>query len=328
MMYPIENGYVHTLAWLLEEGFDTEDTDEFGTTPLMVAAEYGANESVRLLLEAGSNLDARDHIGEKAIKKATSIEVIRMLMGAGEDINDIDDSMRAALTGVEYEGELQTSREEYVAGKHRRFGNANPEVMDVDFWKAMVRSGVTAWMARAAFNDTNKLHEGPVWCFHRFGKSITELPDGRFIEIGGEHEDSYMADFCIYNDVVIHHGGGKFDILGYPKSVLPPTDFHSATLIGSYIYIIGCIGYMGERIYHDTPVYRLHCETLSIEKVETTGEKPGWISTHRACLKEGSEIHLSGGKVCAMVNGKEEYCENPTSYVLDLADMGWRRVQV
>ena len=45
--------------------------------------------------------------------------------------------------------------------------------------------------------------DGPVWCFSRFGTSLTELPDGRFVQIGGEHEDFYDPDFCIYNDVTV-----------------------------------------------------------------------------------------------------------------------------
>lgn len=89
-------------------------------------------------------------------------------------------------------------------------------------------------LTRAAFDDTDSLDE-PVWCFHRFGKSITEFPDGRIIEIGGEHEDYYDPDFCIYNDVVVHYGGGRFEIFGYPEEVFPPTDSHSATLVGDVI---------------------------------------------------------------------------------------------
>jgi ankyrin repeat protein len=326
MAYPIESGHVPMLTWLIEEGFDLDATDDFGDTPLMTAAEHGETECAKLLIEAGANTAAVDHIGDRAIKHASNVEIVRLLVAAGEDLNDMDDEIRALMTGVDYEGELHSSEEDYRAGKHPRFGTDNPDVMQVEFWKAMVRSGVTAYSAKIVFNDTGCPPDGPVWCFHRFGKSITELPDGRFIEIGGEHEDSYMSDFCIYNDVIIHHGGGRFDILGYPKEVFPPTDFHSATLVGDHIYIIGSIGYMGERMYGETPVYRLSCDTFAIEKIESTGEKPGWISEHRACLNGESEIHLSGGKVCCMVDEKEEYQVNQNRYALDLMRMTWRRL--
>ncbi|KAK4449002.1 hypothetical protein QBC34DRAFT_300250 [Podospora aff. communis PSN243] len=43
----------------------------------------------------------------------------------------------------------------------------------------------------------------PSWCFDRFGRTTTWLEDGRIVFIGGEHEDWYDPDFCIYNDVVV-----------------------------------------------------------------------------------------------------------------------------
>jgi hypothetical protein len=36
----------------------------------------------------------------------------------------------------------------------------------------------------------------------RFGQSLTFLPDGRAVQIGGEHVDFYYPVFCIYNDVL------------------------------------------------------------------------------------------------------------------------------
>ena len=65
-------------------------------------------------------------------------------------------------------------------------------------------------------------------------------------------------------------------------------------------------------------------ELLTPEKVDTTGEKPGWICHHRACYSEGSGIVLSGGKIRALVSGSEEYLDNRNSYVLDVPGMVWR----
>ncbi len=336
LMYAIESECRSMLLWLLQEGFDVEAADDFRDTPLMAAVENDAAEFVRILLQAGASVEATNSIGEPAIDKATDIEILRLLLDAGAALSEINGTMRAALTGVSVPDdgewpEIEASAEEYAAAKHRRFGTSNPEVMNLPFWKAMVRSGATAWQAQATFDDTE--HSGsdeeedePVWCFHRFGKSITELPDGRFIEVGGEHEDYYMPEFCIYNDVVVHHGGGRFDILGYPEDVFPPTDFHSATLVGNSLYIIGSVGYMGERKYGQTPVYRLDCETLAIEKIETSGEQAGWISGHKA-VRQDDSIVVSGGNVCALVDGREEHLENTQAFGLDLASMMWRRAE-
>jgi hypothetical protein len=126
----------------------------------MKAAAEGATECVRRLLEAGANpgqtdktdttdertnatlreinadngldldpdvLDFSKLPGEAAIAKAANLDIVRLLVAAGEDLNDISDEMRAELTGRQTDGEVVCTAEEYAAGKHRRFGTANPK---------------------------------------------------------------------------------------------------------------------------------------------------------------------------------------------------------
>src|SRR5207253_1603305 len=114
--------------------------------------------------------------------------------------------------------------------------DANP------FRRAMVQAGCNAYRARVLFDDP-KRYDRMVWCYDRFGRTTTWLPDGRILEIAGEHEDHYDPDFCIYNDVVVFDGKGGFEILSYPETVFPPTDFHTATRVDDSLYIIGCLGY-------------------------------------------------------------------------------------
>jgi ankyrin repeat protein len=331
VMYAIESNHIEILEWLIEEGFDTEATNDFGTTPLSFAAERGATDFVQLLLEAGEGASRTSYFAREAIHKASNLEIVKMLVDAGADLSDINNNMRRLLTGNGNRDDIcNIFQEQYFNGKYRRFGKANPEVMEIEFWQAMVQSGIGAWGARKRFDDTGdnvlRHEDEPVWCFDRFGRTITQLPDGRIIEIGGEHEDSYDPDFCIYNDVVVYQGDGKFTILGYPKHIFPPTDFHSATLVREYIYIIGCLGYRDERIYNETPVYRLHSQTFKIEKIETTGEKPGWINQHKAYYQEQSQICITGGKVFVRVEDRTDYVENDNDYILDLKKMSWNRV--
>lgn len=323
LMYAIESDRIEVMRWLIDQGWKIEVPDEFGNTPLMVAASSGATECVQMLLEHGADPKRVSHCNDTAIKVAANLPIVRLLVNAGEDLSEISDDIRALLTGVGQE-DLQLSLEQYLAGRYRRFGQTNPEVMDIEFWKAMIRCGHPAYYAQAKFPDPEHL-EGPVWCYYRFGRTITELPDGRIVEIGGEHEDYYDPDFCIYNDVVVYQGDGTFKILGYPQAVFPPTDFHSATLVGDYIYIIGNLGYTEARVEQETPVYRLHCQTFQIEKVETTGDKPGWISRHKASYHEPSQICITGGQVFMRRNGKSEYIENQTDYVLNLTELSWIR---
>ena len=163
----------------------------------------------------------------------------------------------------------------------------------------------------------------PVWCAQRFGQSLTLLPDGRAIQIGGEHEDYYDSDFCIYNDVFVHHADGRIDIFCYPEDVFSPTDFHTATLIGDAIYIIGGLGYQGSRRFGETPVHRLDTNTLQIHRVDTTGKPPGWISRHRAALVSPNEIRVWGGKIAREVGETESYDDNHGSWVFDVTGRRW-----
>ncbi|AFY44000.1 ankyrin repeat domain-containing protein [Nostoc sp. PCC 7107] len=330
LMYAIENNRLEVLQWLITEGFDIEATDEFSNTALIIAAEHGATDCVKILLEAGANPSRINHCNDKAIKIATKTEIVRMLIAAGEDVSDINNDMRRSLTGIDnHKFSLsQVTPEQYFTGKHPRFGKTNPELMEIPFWQAMICEGCSAYAAKNFFDDTENCQD-KVWCYDRFGRTITQLPDGRIVEIAGEHEDYYDPDFCIYNDVVVYQGDGNFQIFGYPQDVFLPTDFHSATLVGEYIYIIGSLGYFGTRIYHETPVYRLHIHTFIIEKVETSGYKPGWISEHKAYYQKPDKIHITGGKLCVINDEKiEDYIDNSVDYILDLIDLTWSRIAV
>jgi ankyrin repeat protein len=330
LMYAIENNRLEVLEWLVAEGFNIEATDDFGNTALIIAAEHGATDCVRILLEAGANPSKINDCSDIAIKLAANKEIVRMLVIAGEDLSDINDYMRRSLTGID-NGKFSLSKlspEQYFAGKHPRFGKTNPELMQISFWQAMICEGCSAYTAKNLFNDTENWQD-KVWCYDRFGRTITQLPDGRIVEIAGEHEDYYDPDFCIYNDVVVYQCDGNFQIFGYPEDVFPPTDFHSATLFGKYIYIIGNLGYANTRIYDETPVYKLHIHTFEIEKIETTGEKPGWISRHKAYYKNPAKIYITGGKLCVLGSDEsEDYIDNSVDYILDLIDLTWSRATV
>src|SRR5439155_18625462 len=122
--------------------------------------------------------------------------------------------------------------------RSRRFGAGNPEKMVEPFWEGMIRSGINAYRAAERYDNNADLKRSPVWCAQRFGQSITRLLDGRIVQVAGEHEDSYDLDFSIYNDVFVHETGGMIHIFGYPESVFPATDFHTATLVGEQIFLI------------------------------------------------------------------------------------------
>lgn len=219
---------------------------------------------------------------------------------------------------------MKISRECFQTERHRRFGQTNPERMNSAFWQHMIKSGQTAWSARDEFEIYHDFDSGPVWCFQRFGMSCTRLPDGSIIYIGGEHEDFYDPDFCIYNDVIVRDPQGEITIYGYPKHIFPPTDSHSATRVGDKIYLIGCLGYLSERVIGETPVYTLDCQTFEIQKIETTGQKPGWLYKHKAKFFEPQNcIRIRAGQVFEVEGNQPSSHENLEMYWLHISTHEW-----
>ncbi len=206
-----------------------------------------------------------------------------------------------------------------------RFGRTNPERMNNPVWEWLIRSKISAFSADEIFDDS-ACYEGPGWCFDRFGQSSTKLRDGRTVMIAGEHEDFYDSDFYIYNDVVVVHPDSKMDILGYPADIFPPTDSHTATLVGNRIIIIGCLGHPEQRKPGTTPIFIFDIDTLGISKAQTIGTPPGWIHKHTATLEEGgASILIQRGLL--VHSGKESsLVENINDWRLHLTDWRWERI--
>ena len=328
LFYAIQGHHPDMLRWLLSGGADVRQVNEFGSTALIEAVCLDDVACVEILLNAGANIEV-DANGT-ALSRADSCEIIKRLLDAGADPAHLSYGGRRALLGLTDIGSdalAAMSPNDFQGAFARSFGKSNPERMCVPFWEVMVRCGVSAYEARQRFEETTGALVGPVWCAQRFGQSLTFLPDGRAVQIGGEHEDFYDADFCIYNDVFVHERDGGTELYGYPESVFPPTDFHTATLIGDSIYVIGALGYLGNRRYGETPVYRLDVHTLRMDRVDARGEAPGWIYKHRAVVANSHEIQVWGGKVVS-ANGSEELHEpNLDCFVLDLNSLLWRQEQ-
>lgn len=211
------------------------------------------------------------------------------------------------------------SRRDFEAQRGRRFGASNPERMDLPFWRAMVHEheearlrrwerrepeglGYSPTSARRYFGEEDDDTKGPIWNFDRMGSTRTAHPDGRVIHVAGEHEDFYDPDFCIYNDVVVLDLDGSIQIFGYPREVFPPTDFHTASLCGERLILIGCLGYPEERRPGVTPVFALHLDDYRVEPLPSHGEAPGWIWGHEAELSHGV-ITIRGGEVWSSKDG-------------------------
>ncbi|NRA15564.1 MAG: hypothetical protein HRU04_08715 [Oceanospirillaceae bacterium] len=213
----------------------------------------------------------------------------------------------------------------YSQWRSPRFGKKNPDRIESIVWLWLVRSGLSAYEANEKMDGPSSLVKGASWCFDRMGQSVTELPDGRKIFIGGEHEDHYDPDFCIYNDVVVENTDGSIDIYSYPKENFPPTDFHSATFLDNKIIIIGSLGYTDDRAIGNTQVYLLDTTSFEIHNVNTTGSSPGWIHDQEASLEfDKSRIIIKKGKV--YIGNDSPLRENIDDWELDLKEWQWKPI--
>jgi hypothetical protein len=330
------------VRWLLAKGFDANETDEFGGTALITAAEVNSVEIVKDLLESGADIGAsfnlsasvrnidrsrlgmdplsqdlestgREHF-QTAASNTRSAAVARLLIEAGAKPHEFENDVLRDLTGASLMQEQQITRAIYEAQKNRRFGTQNPEPVAYEFWLEMVRSGKSEFGA-------NNISGPAIWSFDRFGMSTTELPGNVWVQIAGEHEDHYDPDFCIYNDVILHKGGGDTQIYIYPREVFPPTDFHTATLVDDAIILIGSLGYYENRPVGRTQVLSLNLKDFSIDRIESSGELPGWISRHQARL-DGDKITVWGGDVW----DGADLVPMDGAYRLSLASGIWQKV--
>jgi hypothetical protein len=205
-----------------------------------------------------------------------------------------------------------------------RRGTSNPEPSNNPVWEWLIRCRWNAWRASQHFQCPSACEFGPGWCFDRFGQTKTSLTDGRTVHIAGEHEDHYDPDFFIYNDVVVQHPNGVLEIFNYPVEAFPPTDFHTASLVGNQIIIIGNLGYDEERQPGTTPVFVLNLTNFEISRSETSGTSPGWLFKHWATLSaDCRSIVVSGGKIqSADGHGRE----NIDDWVLHLEDFRWEKL--
>lgn len=213
----------------------------------------------------------------------------------------------------------------YSKWRSPRFGKKNPDKIESNVLCWLIRSRITAYEANEKMKGPSPVDEGASWCFDRMGQSVTELPDGRKIYIGGEHEDHYDPDFFIYNDVVVENTDGSLNIYFYPKDDFPPTDFHSATFTDNKIIIIGSLGYPADRIVGHTQLYLLDTTSFKIHNVNATGHSPGWLHDHEASLELGNNrIIVKKGKIDL---GKDSPLrENIDDWELDIEEWQWRAI--
>lgn len=219
----------------------------------------------------------------------------------------------------------EVTRELFLKWRDARRGAFPGEDLTNPVWLWLTDSNISAYTGNDHFKGPSSYGGNAGWSFNRFGRSLTELPDGTRIMIAGEHEDHYDPDFFIYNDVIIAHPNGRIEIHGYPEDHFPPTDFHSATLVGGELVLIGNLSYPHLRRFGETQVFAYEIGTKRFRRIETSGDAPGWIASHQASPDGRNGIIVKGGKID---HGEDHggYLENFNSWRLDLNDWKWERL--
>jgi hypothetical protein len=94
---------VKVVAFLLENGAninDKEYRDLIDQTPLIIAAQNGCTDIVRILLDAGANIEHKNDQGENALISAAQeghIDTVKLLLEAGADINQSNSDGETSL---------------------------------------------------------------------------------------------------------------------------------------------------------------------------------------------------------------------------------------
>ena len=289
----------------------TLETYDVGMLKLLLAQGADVHQISDIALCTDEPLGILDADGKPAVRA-----YIAALLDAGWSIDDLDEYEHGQIryvTEAYLIPQQDLAAPGFVDPAERCAGNANPEERTLPYYLEMLRTGESSFAARQRIPALPHA----VWTADRFGQSTTRLPDGRWVQIGGEHEDFYDSDFVIFNYVVVHTPGDGALVFFYPASIFPPTDFHSATLIDGSIWIIGGLGYMSDRQPGETLVHRLDLSEFSMHRIETTGKTPGWISRHTATEKDGI-ITASGGDIFS-----HALCKNSDVFHLDTHTMTW-----
>lgn len=74
----------------VELGYDVNAKDDFGNTPLMVAAFWNELRSTKILIEAGADVNLQDSFGSSAVDDAAAygnLEIVKELVRAGANVN-------------------------------------------------------------------------------------------------------------------------------------------------------------------------------------------------------------------------------------------------
>ena len=93
LVHAARHGREANVAALVAEGFDVNQPERFGGTPLLIAIEARHTELVTILIDAGADVSQADNIGHTPLYLASKhgyIEIVAKLIDAGADVSQAD----------------------------------------------------------------------------------------------------------------------------------------------------------------------------------------------------------------------------------------------
>jgi len=69
------HGQINRVKLLIENGADVNARNRYGNTPLMLASINGRQEAVRFLIEAGADMNVKDSEGSTSLKYASMLKI-------------------------------------------------------------------------------------------------------------------------------------------------------------------------------------------------------------------------------------------------------------
>ena len=113
LMWATENGHADCVRLLIDAGANIDATSEMGETALVQAAAEGRTDCVRMLIDAGARMDAMDEVMYPALIAAATngrTESVRLLIDAGADIEVSVLCGWTALTNAADNGHTECAR--------------------------------------------------------------------------------------------------------------------------------------------------------------------------------------------------------------------------
>lgn len=221
------------VRWLMGVGFDPNAIDDNKWEALERAVDSDDILTAEVLLAAGAEPHgSQEKSYTSPVKDAVSDEMRRLFVKYGVNPADFEYGPSLKSPSLNRLPKLTLTEADFDEYRTFRVGNSNPEPFLPPFWSEQMRDSRYSKLEALGYEPDR---EKPVWSFSRFGRTATVLPDGRLVLVAGEHEDHYDADFCIYADVTVLGTDGELEHFIYPRDIFPPTDFHTATLVGDQI---------------------------------------------------------------------------------------------